>query len=183
MLRFSVAVPPLSDVVPGSSYSVNGISREHPFVNSLGMKFVPVPGTQVLFCVHHTRNSDYRQYAEANPEVDGSWKGKANAGEEDHPVTKVSWTEATSFCQWLSQKEGMVYRLPTDREWSVAVGLGDRESESGTPESKDCRILNVYRRGNSWPPPVRREIFADSAVTKGALSSRDTPTAMRPLHP
>jgi formylglycine-generating enzyme required for sulfatase activity len=51
-----------------------------------------------------------------------------------------------------------VYRLPTDTEWSVAVGLG-RESGS-TPEEKNCKIKDVYPWGKEWPPPQGAGNFA-----------------------
>ena len=34
---------------------------------------------------------------------------------DGHPVTCVSFNDATAFCQWLGKKEGKIYRLPTDR--------------------------------------------------------------------
>ncbi len=30
---------------------------------------------------------------------------------------RVSWNRAAAFCAWLSQKEGLTYRLPTEAEW------------------------------------------------------------------
>ena len=39
---------------------------DQPFTNTLGMKFVPVPGTEVSFCIWETRVKDYATYAEAN---------------------------------------------------------------------------------------------------------------------
>jgi len=43
----------------------------------------------------------------------------------------VSWTDAEEFCNWLTKRERSAgnlpadrqYRLPTDEEWSAAVGL------------------------------------------------------------
>jgi len=120
-------------------------------VNSLGMKFVNVPGTSVKFCIWDVRVQDYRAYAEANAGADASWKNPGFAQGDTHPVVKVSWNDAKAFCDWLSRKEGKTYRLPTDAEWSVAVGL---QGESGSsPAEKDGKIEGVYPWGAQWPPP------------------------------
>jgi formylglycine-generating enzyme required for sulfatase activity len=133
------------------------------FTNTLGMKFVPVKGTDVQFCIWETRVKDYTAYAAANSGVDGSWKNFGIAGfkqEDTHPVVNVSWEDANAFCEWLTKKElaegkikaGQKYRLPTDAEWSVAVGL-DKE-KGNTPEEKSQGIKDVFPWGKKWPPPV-----------------------------
>ena len=33
--------------------------------------------------------------------------------EDDDAVVFVSWYDAAGFCRWLSDKEGVTYRLPT----------------------------------------------------------------------
>ena len=103
-------------------------TKEQPFVNSLGMKFIPVPGTDVLMCVHETRNQDFAVYADSNPIIQTFWKtitykGRSENRDTDHPVRNISWYDAEAFCDWLSRKEGRSYRLPTDREWCLAAGI------------------------------------------------------------
>ena len=120
---------------PGAASEPRAASKALPFINSLGMKFVPVPGTKVLVSIRDTRVQDYATYATSNPNVDGSWKTQDSAGapvgrEMDHPVVGVNWNDAQAFCQWLTEKEqaegklpkGMKYRLPTDEEWIRAAG-------------------------------------------------------------
>lgn len=43
---------------------------------------------------------------------------------DDEPVTNVSWYDAVGFCQWLSEKTGKKYRLPTEAEWEYACRAG-----------------------------------------------------------
>lgn len=142
-------------------------TNARPFVNSLGMKFVPVPGTGILMCIHETRRADYATYAALHPEADASWKkvvfnAQPVAMQDDEPVVNVSWDDAQAFCRWLSQKEGRRYRLPTDREWSIAVGIGDREPATGaTPESLSKKLKDDYPWGKTWPPIKGAGNYAD----------------------
>ena len=122
------------------------------------MKFVPVPGLEgVRFSVWQTRVQDYAAFASENPGIDMSWKDVENEDhklEPDHPVIKVSWGDATAFCEWLSRKEGQTYRLPTDHEWSVAVGIGDWEDPYASPvEKRSTKLGRIYPCGTKWPPP------------------------------
>jgi serine/threonine protein kinase len=130
------------------------------FVNTLGMKFVSVPGTDVQFCIWETRVKDYAAYAAAKAGVHGGWKnfGRGFKQADTHPVVKVSWNDAQAFCEWLTKKElaeGKItasqrYRLPKDAEWSVAVGLGKEKGSS--PEEKSRGIKDVYPWGKGTPP-------------------------------
>ncbi|MGV3661294.1 MAG: SUMF1/EgtB/PvdO family nonheme iron enzyme [Prosthecobacter sp.] len=127
--------------------------------NSLGMKFRPVPGTEVLFCIHETRRQDYAAFAAAEQPPDNQWRTVNFQGKimgDDHPVSSVCWLDAMSFCQWLSRKEGRVFRLPTDLEWSIAVGLGDEgRTPASTPALLHHKVLAVYPWAGGLPLPAR----------------------------
>ncbi len=131
-----------------------------PFENSLGMKFVPVPGTNARFSVWDTRVKDYAAFVQATRHDAGDgWKDPGFQQTDDHPVVNVSWEDAKAFCKWLTEAErgagkipaSQEYRLPTDAEWSAAVGLPQERGNS--PKEKDGKVKCVYPWEASWPPP------------------------------
>ncbi|MFN0080150.1 MAG: SUMF1/EgtB/PvdO family nonheme iron enzyme [Prosthecobacter sp.] len=146
--------------------TITAATKDKPFTNTLGMPFVPVPGTKTLFCIHETRKKDYRVFALERSDLDITWQNQVWRGHpvgpsDDHPVTGVSWDDAKAFCAWLSTKAGNTYRLPTDREWSAAVGIADREPEGKTPFELRDGVPDVWSWGSVFPPKTPMENLAD----------------------
>jgi hypothetical protein len=129
------------------------------------MKFAPVEitggptnGKRVLFSVWDTRVQDYAEFAQAT-----RFTPEQPRFEQDptHPVVNINWGDAKAFCLWLTQNEraaGKIgkdqeYRLPSDHEWSCAVGIGKMEKPEASPESKRGRLGQIYPWGTQWPPP------------------------------
>ena len=81
-----------------------------------------------------------------------------SAGMGNRPVTHISWFGAKAFCEWLSKKEGRVYRLPTEAEWeymaragtSTAYPWGDAWSEGkANVDSSGVQEVGQYAP-NGW---------------------------------
>ena len=174
--------------------ALDNATKDNPWVNSLGMKFVPVAGTQVLFSVWDTRVQDFEAFVKStgyDPRVgmysvgkDGwkqrgaTWRKPGFSQGPTHPVVGVSWNDAEEFCKWLTKRErsaGVLpenreYRLPKDEEWSAAVGL--KNEVGSTPEEKDGKI-ELYPwdipqiRDKSWPPPAGAGNYAGEEAKNG----------------
>jgi formylglycine-generating enzyme required for sulfatase activity len=111
--------------------------------------FVFVPAFYVGSC--EITNAEFREFLDASDGFgnDANWaptgknwkshnKSSASAllknedsefkrfGQDDQPVTQVTWYEANAFAHWLTQKFGegkWIYSLPTEAEWEkVARG-------------------------------------------------------------
>ena len=89
-------------------------AKHHPWVNSLGMKFVPVVGTQVLFSVWDTRVQDFMMF-ERSTGYDAGAGGSFVQG-STYPVVLISWNDAQEFCKWLTKRERSAGDLPQSRE-------------------------------------------------------------------
>jgi eukaryotic-like serine/threonine-protein kinase len=141
-----------------------------PWTNSLGMKFVPLGDIRIS--IWETRVQDYQAFCQATGR---HYEPPDFRQTPTDPVVKVNWFDANAFCKWLTDKEHdenllddrQIYRLPTDREWSAAVGLP--HEAGGTPEARDGKIRNIFPWGKQWPPPRGAGNFADQSAKRPSV--------------
>jgi formylglycine-generating enzyme required for sulfatase activity len=163
-----------------------GATADQPFVNSLGMKFVPVPiiggptgGRRVLFSVWDTRVQDYEAFVK---ETNYDWPKAGFPQGPTHPAVFVSWDDAQLFCKWLTARDhaaGLLpeewrYRLPSDHEWSCAVGIGAKEDPPALPSDKSGKIDDVFPWGSQWPPPKGAGNYAGEELRPEIAAGRFT---------
>lgn len=83
-----------------------------------------------------------------------SWRNPGFPQGDDHPVVNVTWNDAVAMSQWLSQKEGKKYRLPTEAEWEYACRAGTRTRyHSGNDPQSLLQAANTFDADakKSWP--------------------------------
>ena len=152
-----------------SGTAVAEFDADTPYVNCFGMRFVPVAitggptdsaasGKTVLFSIWQTRRQDYLGFVK---ETRTEWRAQHWGQPAKVPVTQISWENAVAYCAWLTEKErkseaipeGAVYRLPSDHEWSCAVGIGKDEDPEASPSEKQ-HAVSIFPWGEEWPPPA-----------------------------
>ncbi|MEQ8789964.1 MAG: bifunctional serine/threonine-protein kinase/formylglycine-generating enzyme family protein [Pirellulaceae bacterium] len=94
--------------------------------------------------------------AASHPSLD--WKSPGFPSGDDHPVAQLSWLDAEAFCRWMTEQEGVRYRLPTEAEWEWASRSG---SSAAYYFGDDVSLLgeHAWYRDNTdrvSPQPVGR---------------------------
>jgi formylglycine-generating enzyme required for sulfatase activity len=90
-----------------------------------------------------------------------TWKNPGFPQTDQHPVVGVSWRDAVAFCEWLTKKEGVAYRLPTEAEWEYACRAGTSTWFNWGNEFRD----SIHRHANianaeyekAWPDRAIRQ--------------------------
>lgn len=65
---------------------------------------------------------------------------------DDAPIVGVSWENAKAYCKWKSQKEGKLYRLPTESEWEYCCRAGTHTRYSFGNDSNDLDRYAWYNQ-------------------------------------
>ena len=161
-----------------------GASRAAPWENGLGMKFIPVPGCEVLFSIHETRNAEWLVFRAMEDSIRPSWRrsddddraapnrtvfglqGWEDAPQSiapdrlDHPAQGVSWQDAQFFCNWLTLKERQEGRLTNKQYYRLPTDdEWSRAAEADSPGIFSGNYAGPEARTDRWPSnlPTREE--------------------------
>jgi formylglycine-generating enzyme required for sulfatase activity len=96
------------------------------------------------------------------------WNGtEPPAGRERWPVSNVSARDAEAYAEWLSKRDGVKYRLPTEAEWEFAARNGKDES--------------LFPWGNSWDSTRANLDGRPTPVDVGSFSRGDTLSGLQDM--
>ena len=104
---------------------------------------------------------------------DPAWEDYADDedwGRGSFPVTSVNWEEAQAYVEWLSERTGAAYRLPSESEWEYAARAG-----TTTPFHTGATILTdqANYNGNSVYGSGRRGTYRERTTPTGTFAPNE----------
>lgn len=110
-----------------------------------------------------------------------SWRNPGFAQSDDHPVVNVTWNDAQAMARWLSEREGVRYRLPTEAEWEYACRA---QTRTRYPHGDDPAALtqhaNVFDQAAAplWPRWQQHALPGDDGHAFTAPAGSYAPNAL-----
>jgi formylglycine-generating enzyme required for sulfatase activity len=107
--------------------------------------------------VNEVTVGEYAEFAKENPRVsegcmtyDGDWslrvgvdwRNAVTGQTASHPVSCVSYQDASDYAAWLTKRTGVDYRLPSASEWEYMAGAGSGGLPWSNPADA-CNSANV----------------------------------------
>lgn len=125
--------------VPGGNFVMGGMDTDK-FVTAIELPRREVRVAPFLLAAYPVTEAGWAQYAGRGP------------CDSTLPVVRITSTEATDYCRWLSGELSMNCRLPTEAEWECAARAG---SES------------IFPSGNDLSPAEANYLYDESGVPVG----------------
>ena len=108
-------------LIPEGSFRMGNGGRK----NESPVREIDLPAFRMA--AYPTTNRQYRRFCDETgyprPEDPPGWE-RYFEDYPDRPVVNVRWSDAPSYCNWLSKLTGLEYRLPTEAEWEKAARGG-----------------------------------------------------------
>jgi len=83
-------------------------------------------------------------WQELVPDMSLTWESPGYPVTDRHPVTCISWNDARAYADWLTEKTGYQYRLPTELEWEYAARAGSSSIRFwGDDPHAGCSLANT----------------------------------------
>lgn len=110
------------------------------------------------FCLAATQvtNSQYGVFLCTTGTAPPPFWNNPNSDHPEQPVTGVSWHEAASYCEWLSETAGRRFRLPTEAEWEFACRGGLDQKQFPWGDDPPQTLPDYAKRWKTGPEPVAR---------------------------